>query len=97
MKRYILSAAIIIVAAITFNSCAPSYVAVRPAPPVAVVRPPAPAPGYIWVSGNYVWRGGRYVYTNGYWSAPRGRRYWVDGHWQGRRGGYTWVPGHWAR
>ena len=96
MKRNILISAAILISAITFDSCAPAAVTVRPAP-VVVVRPPAPSPRHVWVSGNYVRRGGRYVYTEGYWATPRPGRYWVDGHWQGRRGSYAWVPGHWAR
>ena len=45
----------------------PRYVAPAP-PPVAVVAPPCPGPGYAWVAGYW---GPSHVWVNGYWAAPR--------------------------
>lgn len=71
-------------------------VRVRPVIPVLKVRPACPAPGHVWVGGNYIWRGGQYVYVDGYWAKPpRGHHRWVDGRWKHRRGGWVWIPGHW--
>jgi len=39
---------------------------VQPAPLVEVV-PAAPAPGYHWVKGHYVWRHGRWEWIRGHW------------------------------
>ena len=97
MKKVFLIPVFIFIISIVFYSCGPTtaVVTVRPAA-VITVRPPAPSPRHIWVSGNYVWRGGRYVWVEGYWAPPRPGRYWVEGHWRESRGGYAWVPGHWA-
>lgn len=85
---------IIAIVSLFISSCAPSYVAVRPAPP-AYARPVAPGPGYVWVHDNWIWQGGRYQFVPGYWSAPRRGRVWTEGNWQARGGRYYWTPGRW--
>jgi hypothetical protein len=47
---------------------APAPVVVAP-PPVAYV-PPCPGPGYVWIGGNWVFRGGPGVVRPGYFHAP---------------------------
>ena len=89
----------VLVLAIAFASCASSgYVTVssRPDPPV-YVRPAMPHAGYVWIDGDYYYRGGRYVYRPGYWSAPRRGYYYNPGRWQQRGNGYYWKKGHWHR
>ena len=84
-----------------FSSQAQFVVKVRPAAPVVVrARPLAPGPRYVWVDGDYVWRGNQYVYNEGRWALPAyGGARWVPGHWKfnRRRGGWFWVGGHWRR
>ncbi len=98
MKKYIVKGLMIIAVVLSFSFTADAQIVVkiRPVAPVVRVRPVMPAPGHIWVGGNYTWRGGQYVYTDGYWARPpQHRRYWVDGRWKHRRGGWVWVPGYW--
>lgn len=82
--------------AVTLWSCGPGSVVVstQPAPPV-YVRPAMPHPGWVWVDGDYYYRGGRYVYRQGYWAAPRQGRVWMGGGWERRNNGYYWRRGHW--
>lgn len=47
---------------------APAPVVVAP-PPVAYV-PPCPGPGYVWIGGNWVFRGGPVVVHPGYFHGP---------------------------
>ena len=57
----------------------------------------APAPGYLWVGGNWLWEGGRYAWHPGYWQAPRPGYHWVPHAWvQGPNGGWHQHAGHWA-
>jgi uncharacterized protein YcfJ len=56
---------------------------------------PAPAPGYVWISGEWIWNG-RWVWTAGHWGLPPyAGAVWVRGYWM--RGPYGWgrTPGHW--
>jgi hypothetical protein len=54
-------------------------VILRPGAPVVKVRPVAPSPRYIWIDGEWNWRGGRYVWTDGYWMMPRQGMVWIGG------------------
>ncbi|MGC4037675.1 MAG: YXWGXW repeat-containing protein [Chitinophagaceae bacterium] len=80
-------------AAITFASCSAHVVAERPGQPV-FVRPIAPGPGYVWIDGDWYYRGGRYAWHEGYWAQP-GTRHWTSGQWVPHRKGYTWRRGRW--
>jgi len=44
---------------------APAPVVVTP--PVVSYVPPCPGPGYVWIGGNWVFRGGPGLYRPGYW------------------------------
>lgn len=94
--KTILSIMLVVLITILFAGCKGTYVvSSQPAPPV-YVRPVAPHPGYVWIDGNWYWRGGGYVYRQGHW-APPGRRAYVPGHWQQRRNGWYWHRGGWRR
>ena len=94
MKK-IIYAVVCLVLATSMYSCAGSYYVSAPPPPVTIVRPVQPGPGYAWVDGEYYWSGGRYAYRNGYWAHPHGNRSWNSGAWvQGSRG-YYWRHGGW--
>ncbi|MEI9958849.1 MAG: hypothetical protein WDM90_21630 [Ferruginibacter sp.] len=89
MKKIFVKMMMMFAIAISFSAVADAQfvIKVRPHAPVVHVRPAAPSPRHVWVSGDYVWRNGNYFYQEGYWAAPpRGRRVWVDGHWNHRRG-----------
>lgn len=85
-----------VIIALTLSSCAGSRVVVRdrPTPPVEV-RTVAPHNSWVWVSGDWQWRGGRYVYKNGYWAPPRRGYSWQPGHWEHVRHGWRWDNGRW--
>ncbi len=94
MKRLIL--AISFVAGVfIFQGCATdAYVTTQPAY-VEVVRPPQPAADYIWIDGDWYWRGGHYEHRPGYWSALRQGRVYAPGYWRQGDRGYHWMRGHW--
>jgi outer membrane lipoprotein SlyB len=68
-----------------------------PPPPVAETYVAAPGPGYVWISGEWVWNGG-WIWVGGHWSyPPYPHAVWVGGGWyHGPRGWYH-SPGHWRR
>lgn len=55
----------------------------------------APGPGYVWVTGEWVWSG-RWGWRAGYWSRPPyGYRVWVGGsYWRDGRG-WHYNRGYW--
>jgi hypothetical protein len=58
---------------------------------VAVVRPPCPGPGYVWVDGYY---GPHGAWIAGYWTLPPAvGAAWIAPRYVGPR----YVPGYWAR
>src|SRR5689334_10417298 len=67
------------------------YVAAPPPPPV-YYAPPAPRPGFVWVSGYYYPVGARYVWRQGYWTRPPyAGAVWVGPRYEGRR----YYNGYW--
>jgi hypothetical protein len=64
-------------------------------PDVVIVRPVAPGPDYIWIDGDWRWRGGRYVWQEGHWGRPRGGLAWQRGHWESAGHGWRWRRGKW--
>lgn len=90
------SAILVLMIALSFTSEAQVIIKVRPAAPAMRARPAIPGPKYVWVNGDYTYRGNQYVYNDGYWAVPpASRTHWVDGRWKHRRGGWVWIPGHW--
>jgi hypothetical protein len=67
----------------------------RPHPPV-VARPLPPHPGWVWIEGDWIWRGRHYVWKPGYWRAPRPGYAWIPGHWRRVPHGWHWEAGHWG-
>jgi len=67
-----------------------------PAPQVEVVGV-APAPGYFWISGVWLWQGGRHVWHPGHWEAHRPGYQWTPHQWTpDGRGGWRMSGGYWA-
>ena len=85
------------VMAVTLWSCGPTSVVVasHPEPPM-YVRPVAPHAGYVWIDGDWYYRGGHYVYHRGYWAAPRPSHTYISGHWERRGNGWYWQRGYWG-
>jgi len=64
-----------------------------PPPPreeVVTVRP-----GYVWVRGNWEFRGGQWVWRAGHWQRERSGYVWEAGHWERRGNHYQWIEGRW--
>jgi hypothetical protein len=88
---------VVAVLAITLASCSAGYVVTdRPNLPV-YARPAPPHAGWIWIDGDYYYRGGRYHYRRGYWHAPRPSYRYSPGQWQQRGNGWHWRKGRWHR
>lgn len=96
--KTIMKLSAIVMVILAFASCGPSYVAVssRPATPY-YVRPVQPYPNYVWIDGDWYWRGGRYSYRQGYWTAPRRGYEYHPGYWNQHGNGYNWHRGGWRR
>ena len=63
-----------------------------PAPETVVV---APGPGYVWISGQWVWNG-TWVWAGGHWAyPPYPRAVWVSGYWWRDDHGWHRSPGYW--
>jgi hypothetical protein len=94
MKTYLIAIALL-GCSIGFTSCATegAVVETRPAD-VVYVRPASPGPGYVWIGGDWVYRGGSYRWHEGRWARGRART-WSDGHWQQSGNGWRWNRGHW--
>lgn len=76
------------------------YVKVRPVHHhVQVIRPACPAPGHMWVEGDWRWNPqiNNYMWIDGRWIAPQPYSKWIPGHWKQTYEGYYWVPGHWKK
>jgi hypothetical protein len=68
---------------------------VAPPPPLQETIIVAPGPGYVWVAGDWVWRGG-WIWLGGHWVIPpRPGAIWVRGYWRGGPHGWRQMPGHW--
>lgn len=83
--------------AVVLASCSSGYVVTsRPDAPV-YARPAPPHAGWMWIDGDYYYRGGRYQYRPGYWHAPRPNYRYAPGQWHQRGNGWYWRKGRWHR
>src|SRR5262245_29660570 len=73
---------------------------------VVVTKPPpplrretvvvSPGPGYVWVNGNWIWRGNRYVREKGRWvRPPHARTAWVAPRYESHGNSYYYYNGYW--
>jgi hypothetical protein len=65
-----------------------------PPPPQNEVITVAPDPTFIWIGGNWEWRG-HWVWAGGHWDRPHPGRVWVHGGWEHRGNSRVWVAAHW--
>jgi hypothetical protein len=74
-----------------------SEVVVTEAPPAPVWETVtvAPAPGYVWVGGAWVWRD-HWVWTRGRWARPvRPGAVWIAPRYEYRGGTHVYIRGGW--
>lgn len=70
-------------------------VTVAPPPPPVETIYVAPGPAYVWVGGDWTWRG-RWVWVNGHWVLPPyPRAVWVRGVWISGPTGWRHTSGYW--
>jgi hypothetical protein len=94
MKKFFLMIALAI-SIFTIVSCEGTYtVTTQPSRPY-YERPVSPGAGYVWIDGDWRYRGGQYVWTEGRWDRPRHNRTWVSGSWESRNNGWYWRRGRW--
>jgi hypothetical protein len=55
-----------------------------------------PKRGFVWINGNYEWRGNAYVWVDGHWERAKANQVWIDGRWEQQGNVYVWSPGHWG-
>ncbi len=75
-----------------------STVAVKTAPPAAVVETQgnAPYPNAVWIPGYYTYSNGSYVWVQGKWDHDRSGYHWVPASWEQRADGWYYREGYWA-
>jgi len=75
---------------------APVVVEQAPPPPPQETIVVAPAPGYAWANGEWVWNG-QWVWVPGRWvAAPYRGAVWIRGGWSRGPHGWRHYGGHWG-
>jgi len=64
-------------------------------PPRRDERHDANRPGYVWVDGDWDWKGGKYEWTAGHWERERAGKRWRASRWEQRDGAWARVDGDW--
>lgn len=73
----------------------PTYIAVPP--PQQEIITTAPAPSYVWVSGQWERTAGSWSWNPGAWvEPPLSNAYWTPGYWRHNDGQFLWTSAHWA-
>ncbi len=68
-----------------------------PPPPLALVSPPAPAVGMVWIGGDWFWLN-RWVWRPGRWAyPPHPYARWIPGRWWLHGPRWDWGLGRWVR
>jgi len=77
----------------------PGYAYYAPVPPPAVrveAYGVAPGPGYVWINGNWGYRGSGHVWIPGRWERPpHNHSAWVEGRWEHQGNRWAYRQGHW--
>jgi hypothetical protein len=73
----------------------PTYVPIPPRQQEVITA--APAPQYVWVSGQWERTPSSWNWSAGHWvQPPFSNAYWVPGYWKHRTGHFVWQSAHWA-
>ena len=66
-----------------------------PPAPVSEVITVSPGPGFVWIGGNWAWRG-HWYWERGHWDhPPRVGAVWVPHHYVYRGGHHIFIRGGW--
>jgi len=80
---------------VVYERPAPSYNNPPPAQYEVVPAAPGPLDVYVWIPGQWEWRGG-WVWIHGRWAArPYPGAVWVRSGWSWRGHHRVWVHGYW--
>ena len=72
-----------------------TYVTQAPPPVPVETMVVAPAPGYVWVGGEWIWNG-RWVWSAGHWAyPPHLGAIWIGGSWGHSHHGWHHMTGGW--
>jgi hypothetical protein len=71
------------------------YVARQPPPPAMEYPPPAPGPGYTWISGYWDWMGNDWSWVGGYWTPARAGFFYVAPRYVVVGGRPVYERGYW--
>ena len=67
-----------------------------PPPPIVETVTIAPGPAFIWIGGNWVWRG-HWVWEHGHWARPpHPGAVWVPHRYEYRNGVHVFIRGGWS-
>jgi hypothetical protein len=64
-------------------------------PPPRPEKPEAARPGFVWIAGEWDWRGDKYEWVAGHWERERAGKRWRTSRWEQRDGRWTRTPGDW--
>jgi hypothetical protein len=67
----------------------------RQPPPPPQNEPHDNRAGFVWVAGEWDWRGGKYEWVAGHWERERAGQQWRPGRWEQRDGAYVKTSGDW--
>jgi hypothetical protein len=67
----------------------------QPPPPRRQEKREAARAGFVWVEGEWDWRGGKYEWVAGHWERERAGKRWRQSRWEQRDGAWTRTPGDW--
>jgi hypothetical protein len=98
LRAFAVAAAVSLASVPAFAQVYMPSVRVNVAPPAVRVEasPPAPAAGYIWIPGHWVWRDNQHVWAVGHWVQPPGGGYvWEPARWVAENGAWSFYEGHW--
>src|SRR5688572_33465613 len=69
----------------------------KEAPPPPRAETPGPAKeGFVWVEGEWDWKGGKYEWIPGHWERARANKRWRPGRWEQKDGKWTRARGGWG-
>lgn len=73
-------------------------VVTEPMPPLrAEVVTVAPAPGFVWIGGNWGWHNGHWAWERGHWvRPPHAGAVWRPHHYEYRNGVHVFIRGGWS-
>lgn len=64
-------------------------------PPPQAENHEATRAGFVWVAGQWDWKGGKYEWRAGHWERERAGKHWRESRWEQKDGKWHLTPGDW--